>query len=143
MKKVEVQATLGEGMQIEGKLGGHTAIIDQPNASGGQNAGPTPLQYQIFALVGCLGSIARIIATQKKINLRGINFKAEGDLDVDYLLGKTKEGRAGFHHFHVTADIDADMTLEEKKEFMHEVDSRCPVSCNFVNPTIVHVDVAP
>ncbi|MEZ5578014.1 MAG: hypothetical protein R3F36_05055 [Candidatus Competibacteraceae bacterium] len=38
-------------------------------------------------------------------------------------------------------DIDADMTREEKEEFLHEVDRRCPVSENLLNATPITLHV--
>jgi len=61
----------------------------------------------------------------------------EGDYDFDNLMGKTTEGRAGFTEIRVNVNIDADLTDEEKQEFFHKVDSRCPTSDNLMNVTPV------
>jgi putative redox protein len=97
---------------------------------GGTDAGPTPLEYLFCALAGCIASIARIVAHQQRIQLRGMEVVVEGDLDVDSLLGKTRENRSGFVGVRVRAKIDADLSVEQKREFLKEVDERCPVSDN-------------
>lgn len=41
----------------------------------------------------------------------------------------------------IIVDVDADMTKEEKEAFIQEVDSRCPISDNVMNPTPVEIEV--
>ena len=141
MKKVEIQAVMGSGMKIECHAGQHTVLIDQSKTGGGTDTGPTPLQYLFCSLAGCIGSIARIAAHQKKIELRGMEVTVSGELDVETLLGKAKENRAGFGGITVRVKIDADLTDEEKSEFLREVDERCPVSDNLKELTTVTTEV--
>lgn len=74
----------------------HPFVIDQPKAGGDNNKGPNPLEIFLSSLPACICAIGRIIANQKRINLRGIDVEVEGDIDKDFLLGKTSDGRAGF-----------------------------------------------
>lgn len=141
IKNVSVKTKMGQGMKIEGFAGTHKVFIDQPAASGGTDSGPTPLEYYALSLAGCISSIARIAAKQKGINMRGIEVKVSGDLDVDVLLGKNKSTRAGFQNFTLSVNLDADLSPEQKKEFLSEVERRCPVSENTCNPTPIHLIV--
>ena len=88
MKTVSVEAKLDEKFKIDVKAGGHVMVVDQPKAGGGADAGPTPLEYFFASLAGCIGTVARIVANQKRIPLRSIDMKIEGDFDVETLLGK-------------------------------------------------------
>jgi uncharacterized OsmC-like protein len=130
IKQVTTSAKLLEGMQLEVKAGRHTLYVDQPVSGGGTDTGPTPLEYLQFALAGCLGTIARIVARQQKINLRGFNVVVEGALDLDVLMGKSTDNRSGFIGLKAVVDIDADLTHAEKIAFLEEVDRRCPISDN-------------
>lgn len=141
MKKVEIRATMGAGMKIECRAGQHVVLIDQPKSGGGTDTGPTPLEYLFCALAGCIGSIGRIVAHQKKITLRGMEVTVAGELDTDTLLGKAKQNRAGFSGITVRVKIDADLTAEQKVEFLREVDERCPVSDNLRQVTRVTTEV--
>lgn len=141
IKKVEIVASLGAGMKIESRVRDHRVVIDQPKPGGGTDTGPTPLEYLLCALAGCIGSIGRIVAHQKKIELRGMEVTVGGELDVDVLLGKTKQSRAGFSGISVRAKIDADLTDEQKREFLREVDERCPVSDNLRQLTAVTTEL--
>lgn len=141
-KTVVVESTLNEKFVIESDIRGHRIIIDQPTHAGGNDTGPTPLELLFASLAGCIGSIGRIVAMQKRIELRGLRIKVEGTLDTDGLLGKPIDGRVGFEGITVSVDVDADMSAEEKEAFIHAVDRRCPVSENLMNATPVNVRLA-
>lgn len=141
MKKTQVQATLGEKYAMEARIGDHLVRIDQPKMAGGQDTGPTPVEYYFVSIAGCLGTMGRLIANQRKIPLRSMEVTVEGELDVEVLLGRSQESRTGFQSIVAKVKIDADMTREEKEEFLHEVDRRCPVSENTLNTTPMRVEL--
>jgi len=141
LKTVKVTATGPEGWVVTTKAGEHTAIIDQPEAMGGTNTGPSPLDYVFVALGGCLVTVAKIVAGQKKIDLRGVEVEVSGDVNLAVLRGQEKDDRAGFQNINITIKVDADMTMEEKKTFIEEVDKRCPVSDNLIHATPFKIDV--
>jgi len=141
-KSVVVESRLSEKFVIESEIRGHKLVIDQPATAGGGDAGPTPLELLFASLAGCIGTIARLVAMQKRIELRGMHIRVEGPLDTDGLLGKPIEDRVGFEAITITVDIDADLSDEEKDRFIHEVDARCPVSENLLNATPVNVKLA-
>ncbi|MBN2322973.1 MAG: OsmC family protein [Spirochaetes bacterium] len=135
LKNVAVEASIKDGFTIETKARSHTLYIDQPEAGGGKDAGPTPLEYLFFSLAGCIATIGKIMAKQRGIDLRGMDVKVEGNLDTAILMGKSNDGRPGFRDIKVIAKIDADMTREEKEKFLEEIDERCPISDNVKNTT--------
>jgi len=141
MKTIGIQAKLDEKFKIEVKAGDHVMYVDQTKAGGGTDAGPTPLEYFFASLAGCIGTVSRIIANQKRIKLNGMDIKVEGAFDLETLLGKSKENRAGFTGIKVTLNIDSDMSKEEKKAFINEVESRCPVSDNIIGTTPIVIEV--
>lgn len=115
-------------------------IIDQPKTAGGNDEGPNPLEIFLSSLPACICAIGRIVSKQRKITLRSIQVELEADIDKDFLLGKTTQGRAGFTQIKTCIDIDADLTPEQKKEFLDEVEKRCPIADNMINGTkIIHV----
>jgi len=142
LKQVQVEAALGPRFKIESRIREHTLFVDQPANAGGENAGPTPLEYLLLAMGSCFATIARIVARQKRIELRGMTVRVEGELDVEVLMGKAADKRAGFSGLKVIATIDADLSREEKEAFLHEVDRRCPVSDNLQQLTPVRFEVA-
>ena len=141
MKTVSVQAKLGEKFKVEVKAGRHTLIVDQPQAGGGADEGPNPIEYLFTSLAGCIATVARIMAMQKRIKLNGMDIKIEGAFDTEIILGKSKENRPGLAGINVTLNIDSDMTKEEKKAFVDEIETRCPVSDNLEKATPVKVEI--
>jgi uncharacterized OsmC-like protein len=142
MKTVSIEAKLGEKFKVEVKAGNHTLYVDQPQAGGGADEGPNPIEYLFTSLAGCIATAARIIAIQKRIKLNGMDMKIEGVFDTEIILGKSKENRPGVTGINVTLNIDSDMTKEEKQAFVEEIESRCPVSDNIENATPVKFEVA-
>jgi len=137
LSTIKVNGTWKGGYRVDVQGEDHKLIIDQPEAGGGKNEGPNPLEVVLFAQAGCLGTIAAIIARQERIELRGFEINMEGDLDKAFLMGKTTDGRAGFTEIRAEVFIDADMTDEEKQAFFERVDARCPVSDNLIDNTKV------
>ncbi len=141
MKTVKVTAKGPEGWIVKILSGKHVSIVDQPEALGGTDTAPTPLDYVLVALGSCLVTVAKIVAGQQKIDLRGIEVKVSGDLNLDVLREQEKNERAGFTSINASVKIDADLTKEEKEAFIYEVDKRCPVSDNLMNLTSVTIDI--
>ena len=132
-KLVSVDAVQSDGFKIETKSIQHVAIVDQPVAGGGTDAGPTPLEYLFISLAGCVVTIGHIIAKQKHLPVRKIEVHVEGELDTDVLMGKSSAVRPGFSAIRVLTKVDADMTQAEKEAYVKEIDARCPISDNIHN----------
>jgi len=142
MKTVQVAVKQGAGFRTECTAGKHTVIVDQPTAFGGTDAGPTPLDYQLVALGGCIAAIGRIVAGQQRLAIRGFEISLEAEMDTDGLMGKSSDKRAGFSSITARVKIDGDLTPGEKEKFLQEVERRCPVSDNLQNATPVGVTLA-
>lgn len=142
MKTVKVTAEGPDGWVVTTHSGKHISLIDQPEAMGGTDAGPSPLSYVFVALGGCLITVAKIVAGQQKINLRGVEVEVSGDLNLAVLRGQEKNERAGFTSITANVKVDADLTKEEKEAFMEEVDKRCPVSDNLMHLTEIKINIA-
>ncbi len=135
IKNVSIESVQVEGFKIETRSRQHIAIVDQPVAGGGTDAGPTPLEYLFISLAGCIVTIGHIVAKQRHLPVRSISVRVEGELDTDVLMGKRSDVRAGFSDIRVHVNIDADMTQAEKEAFLKEVDARCPISDNIHGTT--------
>jgi len=134
--KMTLNAKMGEKFSTQINCS-HSFIIDQPKAAGGNDEGPNPLELFLASLPACICAIGRIIANQRNIKLRGIEVEVEGDIDKDFLLGKTTEGRAGFTEIRSYVHIDADMSQTEKEAFLMEIAIRCPIADNMVNKSVI------
>jgi uncharacterized OsmC-like protein len=142
MKKVQVQATMGNGFETTCRVGNHTVTIDQPANAGGRDKGPSPLDLLLVSYAGCLAALGRIIAMQRRIALRGMEIEVTGELDPSGLLGKSTEGPIGFPLIEARVTIDADLSGEEKSDLLLEIERRCPVSDNLSHATTVRAVLA-
>ena len=142
-KTYTVTTSLIDGPMAQTPIGDHDFILDQPVAAGGTNKGPTPIDAFLSTISSCLGTIARIVARQKGINIDKMEFKVTGEIDIDILLGRSEEGRAGFKSISVDAHIESpDLDDEGKIKFLHEVDRRCPVSETVLNGSSININLA-
>ena len=142
LKTVSVESEMGEGFAITTQLGDQQIFIDQPVNAKGSGLGPTPLQMLLFAVGGCIATIARIAAFQQKIVLRGMKIKVDGDYNPEALMGKPTADIAGFQQIRISAEIDADLNAEQKQRFLDEVCARCPLHDNLLNGTVVNHQLA-
>jgi len=139
LKTVAVTTTMGESAMITADIRGHKVVIDQPHAAGGTDEGPTPLEYFLFSLAGCIQSIARIAATQQKLALRHMEVSVKADLNPMGLMGKETDDRVGFQTIDVSVTMDADLSEAEKVAFLDEVCERCPLHDNIrLNTSVSH-----
>ena len=141
VKTITVTAHQTESMRMDLEARHHRLIIDQLPTGGGLDAGPTPLEYFLASLAGCMGAIGRIVARQQKLNIRWMDFVVEGEIDTDGLLGRPTPNRVGFLSLKIKARLDADLSPEQKDAFLHEVERRCPVSENIINATPITIEV--
>ncbi len=139
--KVRVEVKEVKNRIVEGKVRNHVIYIDQPKEFGADNTAPTPPETLAFALGSCFVSTGRLIAIQKNMNLRAIEVVVESELDFAKAMGMSQEKRAGFSGFKIITKIDADMSTEDKKKFLQEISSRCPMCDNIMNPTSVSYEL--
>jgi len=116
-------------------------IVDEPKNQGGTDDGPTPVDYLLAGLAGCINVVGHVIAKEMGFELRGMDIQLEGDLNPARFMGKSKEQRAGYKEIRVkiTPDSDADEATLEK--WLGIVEDRCPVSDTLVNPTPVKISL--
>ncbi len=138
-KQISITAEHSTGYVVSANIRGHQVLIDQPQAAGGEDLAPNPLELFLFSLAGCVASIARIKATQDRIALRAINVQIDASLNPAVLMGKASEDRCGFDAISIRAEIDADLSDAEKQEFLDQVCARCPLHDNIAHTTeVVH-----
>jgi uncharacterized OsmC-like protein len=139
--KVRVEVKEVKNRIVAGKVRNHTIYIDQPKEFGADDTAPTPPETLAFALGSCFVSTGRLIAMQRNMTVRGISAVVESELDFAKALGTGQEKRAGFSGFKIITKIDADMSAKDKRKFIEEIASRCPMCDNMENPTPVSYEL--
>lgn len=90
IKKVEVTGSLKERYQVEVKVREFTFVTDQGKPMG-NNAGPSPVEYIFFGFAGCLGTVARMVALEKRLILKHLTSKLKVNLMSMYSWVKTRK----------------------------------------------------
>ncbi|MDR5656174.1 OsmC family protein [Halodesulfurarchaeum sp. HSR-GB] len=141
--------TVSYSISAESKTATHTVIeardfefsVDEPTNVGGTNAGPNPVEYMLGALAGCLNVVGHTVAEEMGITVRNIAVSIEGDLDPRKFMGRAEEPRAGYQDVRVDLTVDSPADEATLADWLETVESRCPVSDNFQNPTPVSLSV--
>ncbi|HXE96036.1 MAG TPA: OsmC family protein [Dongiaceae bacterium] len=127
MKTYSIKAKSDDKYKVEITSGDRTLYVDQPLFVGGTDAGASPMDYLFSSLAGCIATTARIIATQKKLSLNGMDITVEGSLDLDIIYGKNRDCRPGVTGINVSMALDSEMSESERKSFFEEIQVRCPL----------------
>lgn len=107
----------------------------------GEDTGPNPVEYLLTGLAGCLTSSLIYHAAAKGIEIRGVESRLEGDLDLQGFLGLSKDVPVGYERIRVYFKIDADVSEEQKEELIQMAQKYSPVFNTVSNPTPVSVQL--
>ncbi|GEK79799.1 OsmC family protein [Agrococcus baldri] len=123
------------------RAGRHEWLIDEPAALGGDDAGTSPVEAALGALLACQTVVYRLYAQRLGVTIDRLELRAEGELDVRGLFG-ADDVRAGFAGVEIVVEIDGPHERERFDELRRTVDAHCPVHDLFSNPTPVRSRLA-
>lgn len=132
--------TVGESMaRSTTEAGVFKIFMDEPEALGGRNGAPSPLDFILAAHAGCLNYMTFFIAKELGIPVSGTEISVKGVLDPAKFAGADRSVRAGYQSLDVTIQIKSPASSEQIARLKSEVEARCPVSDNLANPTPVNI----
>jgi uncharacterized OsmC-like protein len=114
---------------------------DEPPLLLGEDKGPNPVEYALTALAGCLTGSLIYHAAARGIQIRGVESRLEGDLDLRGFLGISSDVPVGYENIRVYFKIDADVSEEQKEELCRMAAKYSPVFNTISNPTPVYVQL--
>ncbi len=132
---IEINAESKTHSRVDAKMRKHESIVDEPDSFGGKDLGPNPIEYVFTGLAGCLNVTAHKVASEKGVEIKKLNFKISGDLDIERFMNKDSKKRAGFDEIKVEVEIETDASEAVEKEILHEAEKRCPISDNLQHKT--------
>jgi uncharacterized OsmC-like protein len=91
---------------------------DEPPLLLGEGKGPNPVEHLLNALAACVTTSLIYHAAAKGIEVRGVESRLDGDLDLRGFLGLSNEVPVGFQKIRVSFKIDADISDQEKEELI-------------------------
>ncbi len=116
-------------------------FMDEPEALGGRNGAPNPLDFILAAHGGCLNFMTFFIANEMGIPVEGTEIDVVGKLDPAKFAGTDLSVRAGYQEIEIKIQIKSNASAEQVAELLSAVEQRCPVSDNITNATPVSISM--
>lgn len=115
--------------------------VDHPECFASEDHGPTPVEYVLVGLAGCLTASVAAVAQMRGIQLRSVTATIEGDMNVLGILGADPAVRNGFEAVRLHFTIDADAARRDIEALVAQAQKRSAVFDIVTNPTDVTVQV--
>ena len=118
-----------------------TFEADHPEIFASEDRGITPIEYLLVGLASCLTAGIASVAQNRGIQLRSVESKLEGEMDIQGILGMDSDVRNGYEDINVVFNIDAVASLEDIEAIVAQSQKRSAVYDALTNPVNVTVDV--
>src|SRR6476620_3749421 len=115
---------------------------DHPEVFASEDLGATPVEYVLVGLASCLTAGVATVAQNRGIQLRSVEAKLEGSMNIQGILGIDSDVRNGYDDIKVTFHIDADASKQEIEALVAQSQKRSAVYDVISNPTNITVEVA-
>ena len=115
---------------------------DHPEIFASEDLGATPVEHVLVALASCLTAGVAAVAQNRGVQLKSVEAKLEGSMDIQGILGIDSDVRNGYDDIKVTFHIDADASKQEIEAIVAQSQKRSAVFDIIANPTTVNVEVA-
>lgn len=108
--------------------------LAEPEAFGGENEGPNPVEYLLTGAIGCFSISLELILSQRGIKLNAYHATITGKVDMAAFFGHI-DGERGVQGITLHASVDADAPQDEIQDAIHQAWSHSIV-LNTLKPTI-------
>jgi uncharacterized OsmC-like protein len=115
---------------------------DHPEIFASEDKGITPIEYVLVGLASCLTAGIAAVAQNRGVQLRSVESKLEGKMDIRGILGIDADVRNGYDDIKVTFTIDADASKKEIEALVAQSQKRSAVYDVLANPVNITVEVA-
>lgn len=117
----------------------HTFALDEPVVAGGSDTAPTPLEYVVGALNGCVTVLVDIVAPELGVTVEHVTTQAVAEQDRDGIAG-VPGVRTHFTRVRMDVQVTSSADEETLARLAAEVERRCPM-VNLLRDAQVDVDV--
>ena len=115
--------------------------IDEPPVLCGSKKGANPVEYLLVALSGCLTTSMIAHAAARGIEIKKVESRYEGELDLQGFLGISEVVPVGYKHISVYFKIEADISDAKKEELIEMAKKYSPVFNSIAKPVPVLVQL--
>ena len=114
-------------------------VTAEPEKIGGNNEGPTPMEYVLGALNGCLGVVVELVAKEQGIPLHDLNISSTGLIDQRGLFG-TADVSPQFQSVDVAVRLATNAPSAKLATLQQQTLKRCPVY-NLIRDSKARIDI--
>ena len=118
--------------QGEAKMRNHFAVLDEPIKAGGGDTGPTPVEYLLTAIGGCVAMTLRMYAERKDWNL--------GEIKV-IVSQKEALTSSGIKKSLVEEISFENEITDEQRIKLLEIAGKCPVAKMVKGETVIETSL--
>lgn len=135
------ESALQEGLQSRVAMRDHEMIVDEPEALGGTDTGPNPVELVLAALGTCQEITYRAYATALGIPLDSVSVTLDGDIDLRGFFGVDDTVRAGYQGIKGTVRISSPADEAKLRMLQDAVNAHCPVLDILTKPVPVDLEL--
>lgn len=117
------------------------AHSDHPAVLCGEDEGPTPVEWVLHGLAGCLTAGIANIAAVRGVKLHAVEAEIEADIDLQGILGLSGKVRNGFNDVRVNFRIAGDAPPETLRALVAQAQARSAVFDIMTNGVPVSISV--
>ncbi|HLS04825.1 MAG TPA: OsmC family protein [Wenzhouxiangella sp.] len=124
LKRISVNSEWKGGMLATHRVRRFAFDTAEPPAVGGDDSAPTPMEYVVGALAGCIAVVTETVANERKLGVHGLHVDIEATMDTRGFLGLADVSP----HFH-RVDIRVSCRLSDAAQLAWlraETERRCP-----------------
>lgn len=114
---------------------------DHPEIFASEDHGITPIEYILVGLASCLTAGVASVAQNRGVQLRSVEARLEGTMNLYGILGIDSDVRNGYDDIKVTFNIDADASKKDIEAIVAQSQKRSAVYDVLTNPVNVTVQV--
>ncbi|WP_372620633.1 OsmC family protein [Falsiroseomonas sp.] len=118
-----------------------TADSDHPAVLCGSDEGPTPVEWLLHGLAGCLTAGVANIAAARGVTLTKCDATVEGDMDLRGILGLSDEVRNGYQAIRISFDVAGSAPQAKLEEIVRQSVARSAVFDVLTNGVPIAVSV--
>jgi uncharacterized OsmC-like protein len=115
--------------------------LDEPRVLLGKSQGAKPAEYLLVALSGYLTTGLIAHAAAKGIEVKKVESRSEGDLDLRGFLGISEDAKVGYRDIRVYFKIDAPVSEEQKEKLLRLAQKNSPVYNTLAKPVKVSIQM--
>lgn len=125
LKRVQAHGAWQGSMITELTVRGFTFRSDEPEAIGGTDSAPTPMELVAGAVNACLTVVIETVAGELGVRVDAIETASRAQMDVRGFRG-TAPVSPHFRDYELTVRVASSADLAERTELARLVEQRCP-----------------